>query len=695
VLIRSLGAEDFLSFDRFELELQEGLTVVVGPNGGGKSNVVRILDVVRRGVEGADSEQPHGTSSLRVYADAARQGAAGGGFRVALGIALNEMVERELLVSWVRAAVMMEFLANEQTFRAREELDRFVFDRVSVAELGPLFEGRLVVVYEAAPSNSFVVGYEFTFEDETFCYQLAGGSRTGMIVAGELDPRPGPSSYSPKQGRALLLDDPGTTSPPPQEPLVFSFERLLPRGFDGVRLTASSMHIASESRVIEDFYRRFGFDFQAARGMYTLAAVFAPLLREIAVVRDHRGTPRKDFRADELAIVSEGSMPVELPRELLRLRQGTAAERARFAEIQARFRQLTEAEFDLQVAPASSPSSLASAVGATPQALMDYENRSEQAERIPWFNISVRVRDGAVDVPLEFAGAGRWESLVLSAALPESGGSIVLDEPATSLHATLQRRLLDQLRQRRAQSLLITHSPFLVPASQAELSSIVRLSRHDGITQTHKLAPSSGSSDDEHEAQVARLEQMLSLSSDVRALLFAQAVILAEGGTEKGALDRWLPQAAAHAGLRSPEDSNIVIVDVGGDPAFASFVHYLNCFGLPWVIFCDGQALDPTYTYSLWKRLPGSSGSEPPEQAPDFPSCRAFWAQRGVFTVADSFGANFESFAGALDAEAYAASCNDFPRSKTRRGIAFASRVACPTDVKSIYAQMLTHLQFS
>jgi energy-coupling factor transporter ATP-binding protein EcfA2 len=228
MLIRSLGAENFLSFDRFELELQEGLTVVVGPNGGGKSNVVRILDVVRRGVEGANSEQPHGTSSLRVYADAARQGADGGGFRVALGVALHETVERELLVSWVRAAVMMEFLANEQTFRAREELDRFVFDRVSAAELESLFEGQLVVVYEAAPADSFVVGYEFTFEGETFCYQLVGGSRTGMIVAGELDPRPGPSSYSPKPGRALLLDDPGTTSPPPQEPLVFTFERLLP-----------------------------------------------------------------------------------------------------------------------------------------------------------------------------------------------------------------------------------------------------------------------------------------------------------------------------------------------------------------------------------------------------------------------------------------------------------------------------------
>src|SRR4051794_1798880 len=39
--ITASRAENFLSFDRFDLELGDGLTVLVGPNGGGKSNVVR------------------------------------------------------------------------------------------------------------------------------------------------------------------------------------------------------------------------------------------------------------------------------------------------------------------------------------------------------------------------------------------------------------------------------------------------------------------------------------------------------------------------------------------------------------------------------------------------------------------------------------------------------------------------------
>lgn len=633
------------------------------------------------------------SSSLRAYGDAARQGADDGGFRVAVAVSLNDE-DQDLLTSWARAAVMMEFLSNEQTFRAREELDRFVLDRVDRSTLEPFREGQLVVVYEPAPLNSFVVGYEFAFEGETFCYQLMGGSRTGMIVAGKIDPRPGPSSYSPKPGRALLLEDPGTTSPPPQEPLVFSFERLLPLDCDGVRLTASSMHIASESPVTEDFYRRFGFDFQGARGMYTLAAVFAPLLRKIAVVRDHRGTPRRDFRADELTVASEGLTPVELPRELLRLSRGTAAERRRFAEVQTRFRELTDARFDLEVSAASSPSSLAAAVEATPQVFTDYESPSAQAERIPWFNVAVRIQDGPVDVPLEFAGAGRWEALVLSAALPESGGTIILDEPATSLHATLQRRLLDQLQQRRAQSLLITHSTFLVPSSQADIGSIARLSRRSGVTETHKLRPIPESSELEHVAMIARLEQMLSESSDVRALLFSEAVILAEGGTEKGALGRWLPQAAAHVHLGTPEDLNLAIVDVGGDTAFGAFVHYLNCFGLPWAIFCDGQALDPNYTHSLLKRLPAwPTAGDPPADVTDFPVWQEYWRKRGVFTTATSFADTFEAFARALDADAYDASRNEFPRSKARRGAAFANRVSCPNDVSSVYAEIVAHFQ--
>ena len=44
--IRRLQVTNFLSFDDLDLLVDPGQTVLVGPNGGGKSNVIRTIDAV-------------------------------------------------------------------------------------------------------------------------------------------------------------------------------------------------------------------------------------------------------------------------------------------------------------------------------------------------------------------------------------------------------------------------------------------------------------------------------------------------------------------------------------------------------------------------------------------------------------------------------------------------------------------------
>ena len=69
VLLRSIGAEGFLSFgDRVTLEVGSGLTVVTGPNGVGKSNLGRCLDLARAAI-GRTAGDP-AADRLDLYRDA-------------------------------------------------------------------------------------------------------------------------------------------------------------------------------------------------------------------------------------------------------------------------------------------------------------------------------------------------------------------------------------------------------------------------------------------------------------------------------------------------------------------------------------------------------------------------------------------------------------------------------------------------
>ncbi len=460
------------------------------------------------------------------------------------------------------------------------------------------------------------------------------------------------------------------------------------------RPPAHSLHLAVDGPTVGEFVRRFGLQASLSRG-YTLATVFARVLENVTLVRDRRGVPRRFYEADELMRRRSGHNPAELPLELLRLRSGDLAERRPFSDIQQRFRELTEVDFDLRVRQYPQRGPLTAA-----ELFAEAQAPVVQAAPPPRFEIDVRIIDGDLDVPLEFAGAGRWEALILSAALREEPRAVVvLDEPATSLHATLQRRLLEQLRRRRAQTLLITHSPFLVPASRLDMKAIVRLKRSRGVTETHRiepLAPAASKSaqkklDREAEQQAARLEQLLCGSADVRALLFADAVLLLEGGTEFGALERWLPRSKTAQELGAPEDVNLVLADVGGDTAFGAFINYLDSFGIPWAVLSDGKALDPDYPHSLLGQVPQRGNAGQPADK-DFEEWRRYWKTQGVFTLAGGFENEIEQFFERVNEQARRASIAMFANSKVRAGSVFAGEVDCPAEVDELYREVLQYL---
>ena len=108
-----------------------------------------------------------------------------------------------------------------------------------------------------------------------------------------------------------------------------------------------------------------------------------------------------------------------------------------------------------------------------------------------WVSISASAGLTALapEVPIEFAGAGAWEALVLASVLSEPAASVVvLDEPAVALHPSLQRQLGAYLLEAPAQFLVITHSAELLPLADAADVQLVRLDRDDkDATQARAL----------------------------------------------------------------------------------------------------------------------------------------------------------------------------------------------------------------
>jgi len=73
VLLRRIRAAGFLSFgENMELAVEPGLTVVTGPNGVGKSNLGRCLEVCRAAI-GRSADDP-AAERLDLYKDSGYQG---------------------------------------------------------------------------------------------------------------------------------------------------------------------------------------------------------------------------------------------------------------------------------------------------------------------------------------------------------------------------------------------------------------------------------------------------------------------------------------------------------------------------------------------------------------------------------------------------------------------------------------------
>lgn len=302
-----------------------------------------------------------------------------------------------------------------------------------------------------------------------------------------------------------------------------------------------------------------------------------------------------DFRSAPLAeqLPPIDSIPVfaspldgrRLPSLLYALKNGSDYQsRVRFWSIAQTFFELVGNRVDVVVQRAR-PDILRSSPG---QILAGRANAPTTP--IEWDSPEIRFSNQEVETSAQFAAAGLFELLlVLGVVIGRTDCVVLLDEPALNLHPTRQRDLVRAIvasgKRQRNQTVMITHSPFMIDS--ARLPSVVRAYYRDKATRLRYLATT-------EPRALATTAKFIERFPELRAALFSSRVLVVEGADELAALRIWLPKCAEEEGI---DLSDTELVDAGGKDNLPVFAKILGSWDVPFRLIGDSKSRDAVKDY--------------------------------------------------------------------------------------------------
>ena len=198
---------------------------------------------------------------------------------------------------------------------------------------------------------------------------------------------------------------------------------------------------------------------------------------------------------------------------------------------------------------------------------------SSETEHI---RLDIRVIDpSGREYSIDFTGAGVRELLSILTAINLLENFVVfLDEPALHLHPCLQTQLLDIFKQSKAQIFMATHSPYLV--SIENLDNIFRLYRDSEGTHIVPLKDLGTESDFE------KMKKDLEQIPELKVTLFAKKVLITEGFHEYYVVKR----------IIRPDYLDIPLINAGGDTRLLRLMRFLDKIRVDYAILCDSKAAE-------------------------------------------------------------------------------------------------------
>lgn len=631
--LQGIHARNFLSFDSLDwTDLDRPLTVVVGPNGAGKSNLLRVVGEIIIAL--ASFSLPPDWESV---GDPRNIDAGDRMCEAWIDIKLTSSEEREALRDYISAALVhaqhLDNIPIEGGPSVRADQDRLIRwarildDRLDHTVLAPLYQGSLGSRWRAGEAEPFVNYYRFQVAGRSYYLLL---HQTQAAISPHLPDRPlgglGGRQLAqhfilrlrPGQRVAATEFLTGQRDAAPNMRLTLS--QLLPAQKTDVNVVLSVSASAPETatQIGDRLASRFGVLGQYGTAM-PLATMLQGLLREAIILTENRRMPpRRTYKSTTLLTgdvqLRDGR---DLPLYLLRLHTGNGVDRERFNRIQRVFERLTNGKrLDVRLEP------------PTARTLVRYPGR--EVKELEDVVVQAIVWSGDRAIPLVQCGAGTIELALLACltALPEDR-VVLLDEPGSNLHPDVQRRLMRELRDTSGQTLMITHSPYLLDPSR--LDGVFRAYLEHFATRLTRPPASLLTS------RVPGVSALIQRAPEVLELLFASVVVLVDGDADQAAVSAWFPRVVGGGGTLA--DRNIRLHAIDGKPNLPNYLRYLRGFQIPWVVLCDGDSLGDDYNVLDALR---QAGLPVPERI-SFEQDRKVLEGFGVFVMGDSPSESLET----------------------------------------------------
>jgi AAA domain, putative AbiEii toxin, Type IV TA system len=529
-----------------------------------------LLTICLRAVESGDGGAGEVDRLLASFLTARHVGSQSPALEARVAVRLTGAAERELVTEFVRAMVTGAIASRRQVMNMAE-IDAWAEAEITENKLQPLMEGEIVTNHPGTPDGRWYCAYEFTalgHDQAEHRYQwVLLGSPSGVIFVADA-PVMGQGSDIATRITGSSTPEPGPAIPVPGS---FSLLDLLPKpDLPTMSCTFDLTGMPSGSQ------RRFagmtGLPLISPGGgrMVSLATVLRVIFRRALVhTSDTRLLPSGGISWSSSELSLGAGAEARLPELLLRLKNGDPTERVRYRRITDLFTEFTQGrgcEVRLIQVQQPAPDGQGSTTVQMPAIWVTVNASADSAGLIP-------------EVPIEFAGAGAWEALVLASVLGEPSASVVvLDEPAVALHPSLQRQLGAHLLDAPAQFVVISHSAELLPLADATDVRLVRLDRDD--KDATKAWPV------DEKCRVKMAGKLMAKGNE--RLPFAWRAILCEGQDDVEALMTLTERMGIDLRRR-----NIALTDCGGRDNIPDYVWLCAELGLKYLAVMDADSTTP------------------------------------------------------------------------------------------------------
>ncbi len=617
---RFLEISNYLSYgpEGQRIDFDDNLTVLLGPNGGGKTNILRSIDTVMTAIRYYALRQ----INTPLYSPSELEQMNQPHFKhtdepteIKLGIDLSQ--EKEEICSFIRGAIIHSFSTDSRS-GSEDKANRITkLSEMTIPDW--LTQGYIHLWHGEKKSTNWQLGYIAANADaEDECFKLLLPEM--LIVSKEIPLQEERSvnkniSFREKIGKL-----------PENNENDISFGNLLPLENEMIEVAVSRSELrnlksnlqkdlSDQSRKLLD--KLLDYDWDRLQYPDGQKISLHHILYKILQVKLHSDTEEtslgKPIKVTANSIASSNHAilrhdQIEIPRylrQLYRWQNGDKAERDRFTNAQKIFTELTSgSKFDVRLAPGGSDSTAISS--SSDKKSSNYGQSNHTKDESDYFTLVPFVERDNQEMPAYFAGSGVNEIMRLCTSLASESDSVVLlDEPTARLHPMLQKRFGQYLKAADAQYIVVSHAPGLFPIAteDKEYSKIIKRIALDDLSVSSKIhtLPTFVKEEACNDANANaclksipnRVKKEIRKNPLIHEIFFAEKLVLVSGESEYIAYQNWFYSFLAEQPSKQLGNNILHFHSFGGDNHLDVPLAIAIALAIPWIAFLDGKSYEP------------------------------------------------------------------------------------------------------